>query len=477
MTESALSRALPADFNRPVFLLYVLVALALFVLGLGYMLYKGKYIYLGLILASPVLVFIITQPKLAVGQYIIALFISRTILEGHSWLLADVSGLILITAALLDFLNESSFPDRLPRLSSNFLFLLLAVLIAAMFSYQPEAAINPLGRIALIFLNFLALYRLSGRVSISWSVNLFLLLAIIHSIAVSIPFLTSGGRLRSFGIAPVQVAMLALVVATAKFVWAKKGMAWIYLMTLVILFFALLSAQYRSLIMMGMAISALVILFSWQRSRKGLVRDSNKTSTIPADELRLVKKRPLYLLTGILCSVILAIVLNPQLLTPLLERFEGLLSYKPSGTFLLRTVLWKLAWSQFIDHPLVGMGPGLFNQLHMVVPTVRMELYYSYLRGLSAHNLFLHYLAEAGILGGMALLALIINQFRLSLITWQKAATRHNLEVAAILLGVAITILITTVTEASWLWGQSTYVFAFFLALIARNYNSLVFEK
>jgi len=474
MTEYPLNRALPADFNRPAFLLYIFMTLSLLVLGLGYMLYKGKYLYLGLILASPILIMILTQPKLAVGQFIFALFISRSIFEGQPWLYADLNGLILIAAAVLDLVSESKLPNKLPRLSFNFLFLLLVVFTAGVFSYQPEVAIRPFGRITLQFLYFLAMYRLSGKVSVAWSLNLFFWLSIVHSILVFIPFLASGGTLRSYGLAPVQLAMLALVVATAKFLWAKKGTAWIHLIGMVVIFFALLSAQYRSLIIMGAAMSTLVIFFSRRRARLELGKNSRETDSTGIGELIRVRKRPLYLLAGLLFSVLLALVIYPQLLAPLLERFEGLLSARPSGTFLLRTVLWKMAWSQFIDNPLVGIGPGLFNQIQNVEPTIRLNIFHWYVRGLSAHNLLLHYLAEAGILGGIAVLAMMINQMRLSYKAWLESVGRPNFEVSAILLGIAATILITTLTESSWLWGQSGFIFAFFISLIARNHNNLV---
>ncbi|HEX2897173.1 MAG TPA: hypothetical protein VHP63_03895, partial [candidate division Zixibacteria bacterium] len=221
MTVNVIESFIPREFNRSVFLLYLCGIVLLAALGLSYLIYKGKFLYLALLLASPVLVLVLTQPKLAVGQFILALFISRPIMSGHSWLVADLSGLILISAGLLDLLSDSKLHDRFPRLAFNFLFLLLVIFTAGIFSYQPEAAITPLGRISLLFMQFLALFRLSGKVSISWSLNLFFWLAILHSVYVIIPFLASRGILRSYGVAPVQLSMLAFVVATAKFLWAK----------------------------------------------------------------------------------------------------------------------------------------------------------------------------------------------------------------------------------------------------------------
>ncbi|MGH8014631.1 MAG: hypothetical protein ACREBV_00375, partial [Candidatus Zixiibacteriota bacterium] len=150
---------LPKEFNQRAVVFYLIAFALLSVCGAGYLLWKGKYILLGLIAAAPVLILLASFPRLAVGQFIFSLFISRWLIDGEPWLFADVSGFILLVAALLDVFSESKLPESLPRLTFNFVFLLIVVFTAAIFSYQPWAAINPLGRISLMFLYFLALYR------------------------------------------------------------------------------------------------------------------------------------------------------------------------------------------------------------------------------------------------------------------------------------------------------------------------------
>jgi O-antigen ligase len=350
---------------------------------------------------------------------------------------------------------------------------LFVVFTAGVFSYLPIAALNPLGRITLLFLYFLAMYRLSARVTVAWSLNWFFWLAIAHSLLVVVPFLASGGALRSYGLAPVQISMLALVMATAKYLWAKKSKSWIYLCAMVLIFFALLAAQFRSLIIVGVGVSLLVVYFSRLRAKRETINNSNDSSAATRATLWRVRKRPLYLFAGILLSIALAVALYPQLLAPLLERFEILLSAKPSGSILMRITLWKQAWAQFAANPWVGIGPGLYIQIESVDPTIRLNFYHWFVRGLSAHNLLLHYLAEAGIIGGIAVLAMMLNQLHLSFKSWKRSVLLPNLEVSSILLGISITFIVTTLTESSWLWGQASLVFSFFLALIARNYYNL----
>ncbi len=69
-----------------------------------------------------------------------------------------------------------------------------------------------------------------------------------------------------------------------------------------------------------------------------------------------------------------------------------------------RYVLWRVAWQAFRDHPWTGVGPSNYG---VVFP--------SYFHGLlegqpiwgSAHNLYLHQLAERGLLGEAVLLAVL----------------------------------------------------------------------
>jgi O-antigen ligase len=70
---------------------------------------------------------------------------------------------------------------------------------------------------------------------------------------------------------------------------------------------------------------------------------------------------------------------------------------------LHRFILWDVAWRIFKDHPWLGVGPGNYA-------TVFADYYQGMFEGQriwgSAHNLFLHQLAERGLLGLAALAAL-----------------------------------------------------------------------
>lgn len=75
-----------------------------------------------------------------------------------------------------------------------------------------------------------------------------------------------------------------------------------------------------------------------------------------------------------------------------------------------RLVFWKVAWGMFLDHPWLGVGPGHYQ-------TAYADYFQGRLAGQwvwgSAHNLYLHQLAERGLLGLGALLAV------LTALTWR----------------------------------------------------------
>ncbi len=77
--------------------------------------------------------------------------------------------------------------------------------------------------------------------------------------------------------------------------------------------------------------------------------------------------------------------------------------YDPQNPQQTRWVLWDTALRMFRDHPLTGTGPGgyhrLFSDYH--VGSLDGERNWG-----NAHNLYLHQLAERGLLGAVALLVL-----------------------------------------------------------------------
>lgn len=470
MSVNALKRILPFDFNKPFFILYIITVLVLLLLGLAYMLYKGKYLYMSLVLGAPFLIWIVTQPKLAVLQFICFLFYNQRVFEDEALLVADLSGFIVIVAALLDFLLSRDVLNNPPKLTLNFLSLLLVIFLAGAFGLNPEAAIRPFGRILLLLVIFLSIYRLSKKFTPQFSINAFFIIAVVNSVFVLERFIMSGGVIRSFGFAPVifdELALLGLVIGVVKFIWSDKKLQMLNFSGVLIIFFALLSTQSRAPIMFGLIMTVAILVLSARRARLLLETGNYKAPEISI--LTRVRSRPGLLILGVVGAFFLALVLSPGLYTPISVRFEELLSLRPSKSLLLRIVLWKTAFTTFLDHPFLGIGPGLFTDLQYYYDELRLHILYFYIRGLSAHNMLLHYMAETGLVGAVVLLSLFVNLTRLGRQLWRSSSTiienRNNLAIYAL----SLTFLLTTVLEAGWMWGQTGLIFAFFAAVISRS--------
>lgn len=87
---------------------------------------------------------------------------------------------------------------------------------------------------------------------------------------------------------------------------------------------------------------------------------------------------------------------------------------------LARLGLWKVAIEAFLDNPWTGVGPGNYRSVFMLYfqGGIDGENVWG-----SAHNLYLHQLAERGLLGFAALAAAL---FALSAQAWQRARANPN---------------------------------------------------
>lgn len=78
--------------------------------------------------------------------------------------------------------------------------------------------------------------------------------------------------------------------------------------------------------------------------------------------------------------------------------------YDPASPHQARFALWDAAWRMFRDHPLSGVGPSGYHRFFSVYHPGSLD---GEVDWGSAHNLYLHQLAERGLLGGVALLLLL----------------------------------------------------------------------
>jgi putative inorganic carbon (hco3(-)) transporter len=119
-------------------------------------------------------------------------------------------------------------------------------------------------------------------------------------------------------------------------------------------------------------------------------------------------------------AILLFIVfVNPEVTTRLasLEKLKVLFSRThsaseaPDSSAILRYEENVAAWRVFLDHPILGIGPGHFSFFYSIPYTNRIGLMQQ-TKGYRGHNLYLETLAETGLIGLLSLLAIIFAVLR-----------------------------------------------------------------
>ncbi|RME27886.1 MAG: O-antigen ligase family protein [Candidatus Zixiibacteriota bacterium] len=465
-------RKLSPELSFGALAFYLVVGLVLIGFG-GIWLYDhGRTNLLLAALLAPAAILIVTTPRWALGLFIGSLFVVKLLLPTGPVLIVDVAGMLIVTAAVIDLLLHDSGSMHWPPLTAAFGLLLIALVITGTVAAEPIRALRPLLRLTYLFVVFASVYHLSTLVGINRLLRWFFWFAVANAIVAIVPFVLSGGTVRSFGLAVKyldELMMLALPVGLSLYLWANKGKSFRYGAGTLLIFLALLATQSRAPILLAIFAVATVTFIAYRRpegySRRTCTANTCEPATVSQ---RQVRRRIYLLLAGLVFGIVGVAVFHADLFSSMAGRFVRLFTTHPGGTVALRLRLWGLAWQAFIDYPLFGIGPGTFRYLQEIYPTVHISSLHQYTRGLSAHNLTLHYLAETGIIGAGALLILFVGQFRLALKSWRAARRRSSPAVATGMLAVSLLLLLSTLLEAGWMWGHLSLVAGFWLGLIAR---------
>jgi len=441
---------------------YLIAAGIAVVIGLGLLALRLPAPLVLMAAAAPFAVLAVTIPRLAVYQFVFLLFVEIQALPSVSLLLIDVSAMLVITAAILDVLASTRLPRRFPPMTLNWTFIIVVMIVCGIFGYRPELAIRPLIRITLLMLTFGALYRLSAKVPVSELVRLFFWLAVFNSIYSLVPFVLSGGVVRSFGFTAVvfdDLSMVAVPIGLSLYLGARTRQAWCYLIGVALTFAALVATQSRAPIIFAVVACGVVLVTAYRRTRHSEKDDSLAPR---------VSRRIRMLLISAILLLPVVVVTQFGLLSGVLDRFSELLNPTPVGSTIYRMVLWTTAVTTFFDHPVLGIGPGGFVHLREFAPTMRIVKDYMLVAHLSAHNIFLHYLAEMGIFGGAGLVALFSRQLVLTRRSLHRA-DEQSYTISLALFSWAFLYALTTMIEGGWMWGQISFVSVFLIAMVARR--------
>jgi O-antigen ligase len=102
----------------------------------------------------------------------------------------------------------------------------------------------------------------------------------------------------------------------------------------------------------------------------------------------------------------------------------------------LRLRVWEEAWSMFQAHPIVGIGLGTFDKIAYQMPATKANPDFQ-LNGWHAHNVPLHILTEAGVLGLAAWVFLWWVIVRTLVRAWRTGSREQRVYAAAALVSVA----------------------------------------
>jgi O-antigen ligase len=462
------------NLNRRLTVIYIITAVVIYAAMVSFFLFRGKFMYAGLLVGLPAIGYLATQPKLALYFLILSLFVSQPIAPNSPIWSNDIGAGVVILAAILDVFIRNERTSSFPRLSYNYMILIGAVGLAGIFGNNFSLSFFPLARITVLFLLFLSIYRLSYYIKPLTLLRFFFFATALYATTAISAFIASGGRIRSFGILPSTTlddfTMVALPIGLGLFLWAKRNQAWIYFIGTIIVLGGLLATQSRATFFFTLFASLVLFILAWRYGGEYLTDSESLPGGIKNS---LIRTRIKALLIGGIAAFGFIVVLKATVFNTLMGRFENVMTTTPGGTFQLRLVLWKEAFTAFTMHPLFGIGPGNFRSIGTIIPTLHMNPLNYYVRGLSAHNLFLHYLAETGIVGASALAALFINQFRIALSGWRKAMNSPAIQLSSILLVLATVMMVTTFLEAAWMWGDVSMLGVMVIALAVRNQNTL----
>ncbi len=388
--------------NKKVFKSYMVMAVVVLLSAFAFLVVAEKTIYAVALIGGLATVWVITQPKFVLYQFIFIMFTNALLVDRFSVMLIDISALLVIVTAWFDLLLKGEYKFALPKLSFNFIAISIAFFIVALFGYNPSLSVMPILHVLYLFLTFVSLYSLSKYASVEKLLHLYFMLAVMHAFIALLPVIGGAKMERLFGFARStldDIMMIAFPIGLVYFMRASSRKMFYYLIALLLIIGALIGTQSRLSIMFALFFGAIAVYFSLKRGQQ---RNNKAVRRIQIISVASVS------------FVAMLFVLSPEFINVVMTRFGSLLSSAPSETFLVRIVLWTNALTTFADNPILGIGLGHYKILNTIYSSIHLHYMFPYIQNYSAHNMFFHYLAETGVVGTTAVFALILNQFRYS---------------------------------------------------------------
>jgi O-antigen ligase len=381
----------------------------------------------------------------------------------------DVLLAVVFAGVALEFLLKSHGEIRSAHFDLLFLLLIAATLISAILAYRPAYSVVPLMRVVVIYLAFRVSYKFAREFGVRRILLFYLAIVTLLSVYNFGTFLIHGGRMRVFGPAMLgyePMSMTALPMALAFMLWSRRsGDRILYASVCVAIALGILATEARGpLLSVLISVPALLWFARRKARREADARTAKSVSLIGA---------------GLAALLFVAAIANIDLLAGAYGRYQEFVASlrDPQGTVALRLILWKTALRTFLDHPIAGIGVGNFRIVHDIYPDVRLIPQYILVKGMSAHNVILHYLAETGLIGALSLLMLAISGLRTVYRTFRLNLRAVETQVSAALFIGLLVFVFSLFYMREWTWGQGSYVMALLFGLAAAWYQQTVERK
>lgn len=453
----------PTDRSPLDLALVALIPFALLAAGMFLLVTKGRSVYALASLAAACGGLLVLHPRVTLYLFLASLsfWVPQRITSTFAVHPFDLLMGILIAGAALDFLLRPPRERNPMVFDLPFLALIGATILSAIFAFRTDQAMVPTIRIISIYCAYRVFLKLGREVGVTTIIKFYLIVVTLLSLYNVGLFAVHGGRIRAFGPALLgyeSMSMTGLPMTLAFALWAeeRRERLW-WLAAALTIALGVVGTQARGpLLTIILAVPPLLVI-SWIKAR----REGNRTT-----------RRTLRVLLVLALIVVVGLVgLSTTLLAGSWERYQEFVDSmsEPQGTIALRITLWKMAIDAFLKNPITGIGIGNFRVIHELYYQVRLTELHRFVKGFSAHNVILHYLAETGLVGALALLALAFSGGRKS---WRNFRVHQSVVGSqtdtALFIGMFVFV-ITLFYMRAWTWGQGGYIMAMLFGLIAAR--------
>lgn len=426
----------------------------------GAMLYLNRPLLAALpFLALPAL-WLATTPRATLFLFLLSLGIYLPYYTGSFAIhLMDVSLALLAFGVAMEFLLRGRTEIRPTGIDLAYLLLIGATILSAVFAYNYRLSLVAVMRIITLYIAFRLLFKFALEIPVRRLLEFYLGLVFVLSLVTTGQLVMTGGSVRVFGpawLAMQYFTMVAVPVTICFFIWARTATTRLrYTIYILFMLIAILATQSRAPVVAIVLTTPILLWVLYSRLRTDKRHHAYRNL------------RSVLWVAGIAGVVIVG--LAGTLFAGAFDRIAELIAslHDPKGTIALRLTLWSAALEVFRQHPIFGIGIGNFRVVHEILPDLKFNPTWQWVKGMSAHNIVLHYLAETGLVGTISLLALTYTGAKMAVRTAREQVSAELAPIAMALFAMMLVFVVTLFYMRAWTWEQSGYLMSFIFALNA----------